>query len=77
MSVNLNSTTGINLNSMNDYSTNPIVIVVVVITIVLYYLLFSSLGTETASSGTASSGIGFIELLLWGVFILLILLTNH
>ena len=42
MSVNLNSTTGINLNSMNDYSTNPIVIVVVVITIVLYYLLFSS-----------------------------------
>ena len=76
MSVNLNSTTGINLNSMNDYSTNPIVIVVVVITIVLYYLLFSSLGTETASSGTASSGIGFIELLLWGVFILLILLNG-
>jgi len=85
MSVNINSTTGIPYSMMNDFSINPIVISVVVIIIILYYVLFASLGSTSTGTGTMSGtmsgtdsgkGIAFIEVLLWGVFILLVLLNG-
>ena len=81
MSVNINSTTGIPYSMMNDLSINPIVISVVVIIIILYYVLFASLGststgTDTMSGTDTGKGIVFIEVLLWGVFILLVLLNG-
>ena len=85
MSVNINSTTGIPYSMMNDLSINPIVIAVVVIIIILYYVLFASLGSTGTGAGTMSGtmsgtdtgkGIVFIEVLLWGVFILLVLLNG-
>ena len=85
MSININSTTGIpySMNSMNgifNYGINPIVMTVIIIIIILYYLLFASLGTSSTSTststGSGSGGLVFIEVLLWGVFILLILLNG-
>ena len=85
MSVNINSTTGIpyNMMDMNDFSINPIVITVVVIIIILYYVLFASLGSTGTDTGLGTGvdsgsgkGIAFIEILLWGVFILLILMNG-
>jgi len=87
MSFNINSTIGIpysdNSNGMNgngltDYGLNPIVISVVVIVIILYYLLFSSLGSnnDSTSGNGSGSGMAFMEVLLGGVFILLVLLNG-
>ena len=80
MSVNINSTTGIpySINGINDLGTNPTALIIIVIVIILYYVLFSSLGsaTETGAGSTSGSGIVFIEVLLWGVFILLVLLNG-
>jgi len=83
MSVNINSTTGIPYSMMNDLSINPIVISVVVIIIILYYVLFASLGSAGTGAGAGAmtgtdsgKGIVFIEVLLWGVFILLVLLNG-
>lgn len=78
MSVNINSTTGIpySVNGINDIGTNPTALIIVVIVIILYYVLFSSLGSATDTSTGNGKGIVFIEVLLWGVFILLVLLNG-
>lgn len=78
MSFNINSTTGIPYSMMTDFSINPIVIAVIIIIIILYYVLFASLGSSTISGTETGSGngIAFLEVLLWGVFILLILLNG-
>ena len=78
MSVNINSTTGIpySVNGINDIGTNPTALIIVVIVIILYYVLFSSLGSTTDTSTGNGKGIVFIEVLLWGVFILLVLLNG-
>ncbi len=82
MSVNINSTTGIpySMNQMsgfNNFVLNPIVISVIAAVIILYYFLFASLGTtSTAATTDTGKGLLFIEVLLWGVFVLLILLNG-
>lgn len=65
-------------NFMNNIGTNPIVIIVLVVIIGLYYLIFALLGNrggDTGSSSESGSTV-FIEALLWGVFIVLILLNG-
>ena len=82
MSVNINSTTGIpySMNQMSGFDNfvlNPIVISVIEAVIILYYFLFASLGTtSTAATTDTGKGLLFIEVLLWGVFVLLILLNG-
>jgi hypothetical protein len=59
--------------------TIPLALVIIIIILVAYYVLFASLGSENVSaSSSASSGSGrsTLELLLWGLFILLILLNG-
>lgn len=61
---------------MNDIGTNPIVIIVLVVIIGIYYLFFALLGNKTSNGNSGGSGVIFVEALLWGVFIVLILLNG-
>jgi hypothetical protein len=73
-------------NSINNIGINPSIIIIVIVVIILYFVLFASLGNgESTDSGifsnstesvSGSKGLVFIEVLLWGVFILLILLNG-
>ena len=77
MEVNYNSITGIPTNAF-DYGSNPMVLLVFAVIIILYYILFASLGgrAEQVSTGSKSGGIVFLEVLLWGVFLALLLLNG-
>lgn len=79
----MNSTLGVPYS--NDYlsnmTTNPTVLIVLSIVIIGYYTLFASLNVangESVGSAAASAGKGivFMEVLLWGVFVLLILMNG-
>ena len=76
MEFSYNSITGIPTNAF-DYGTNPMVLLVFAVIIILYYLLFASLGGKV-EHGTTEKGKGlvFLEVLLWGVFLALLLLNG-
>ena len=64
---------------MNVIGSNPIVIIVLVVIIGVYYLIFALLGNKGGGESNSSSETGstvFVEALLWGVFIVLILLNG-
>lgn len=64
-------------NFMNDIGSNPTVIIVLSVIIGIYYLIFALLGNKSSDGNSGSSGnIVFVEALLWGVFIVLILLNG-
>ena len=65
----------------NEIGTNPVVLVIITVIIVGYYALFATLGVakgQPVSDAAASAGKGivFLEVLLWGVFVLLILMNG-
>ena len=64
---------GSDSNRTSSGYTIPLALIVIIIIIIAYYALFSSLGSEEASSSGASKP---IELIIWGLFILLILLNG-
>jgi len=83
MDVNLNSVTGVpySYSYVNNLGTNPTVLIILTVVIIGYYILFASLGVAKGSSvgeagTTAGKGMVFMEVLLWGVFILLLLLNG-
>jgi hypothetical protein len=49
---------------------------IIVIVLLAYYSLISSLGTTQASVDVNSSGLNYIELLLWGIFVVLVLING-
>tara|TARA_B100000795_G_scaffold199322_1_gene153182 strand:- start:27991 stop:28860 length:870 start_codon:yes stop_codon:yes gene_type:complete len=59
---------------------NPLVLIVLTVVIMVYYLLFSYLGVSknvaVASTSGSAVGITFIEVLLWGIFIFLVLING-
>ena len=61
---------------------NPLVLVILTAVIMLYYLLFSYLGLGGVSSGAGSTsaptsaGMTFIEIVLWGLFVFLVLING-
>ena len=63
---------------MNIIGSNPIVIIVLVVIIAIYYLVFALLGNKSGGvESTSDNGSTvFVEALLWGVFIVLILLNG-
>lgn len=74
--VQLNSITNLPSNSfeyMNNLAINPVIIIVLVIVIVIYFAIFSSINKNDSEQKT---GNGFLEALLWGIFIILILLNG-
>jgi hypothetical protein len=64
-----------NLNT--NIGPNPIIIVVILIVIIGYYTLFSSLGSgNLTDEGNGGKGLVIFEIILWGIFIILILLNG-
>ena len=59
---------------IKDY--NPAVLVILSGIILVYYLLFSYLGVAGDSEQPPSMGMRFIEIILWGLFIFLILING-
>jgi hypothetical protein len=58
---------------------SPVVLVVLTFVIIIYYLLFSYLGvsvTEGPQGAPPSAGITFIEVVMWGMFIFLVLING-
>tara|TARA_B100001287_G_scaffold53412_1_gene42127 strand:- start:561 stop:1400 length:840 start_codon:yes stop_codon:yes gene_type:complete len=58
---------------------SPVVLVVLTFVIIIYYLLFSYLGvsvTEGPQGAAPSAGITFIEVVMWGMFIFLVLING-
>jgi hypothetical protein len=75
-SINLNSDIPYSYNSFNNLSINPYIIGLVFVIIIAYYVLFSSLGNDNSGSIVSDSGIKLLETILWGVFIVLLLLNG-
>ena len=69
---------GTNNNYMNKLKANPYVLAILIGIIILYYVFFSSLGSNGSNEGYGSnkSGAIFLEALLWGVFIILVLFNG-
>lgn len=61
-------------DNINNFTSNPFILVVLIGIILVYYLLFAFLGSSNSSGG--GSGVLFIEALLWGLFILLIFVNG-
>ena len=82
--INLDSVSNLPNNSydyINNLAINPIVLVILIIVIIVYFLLFGSLNNkgnsgDGYSSTTNNNGGNFFEAILWGLFILLILLNG-
>ena len=78
----LGISTGIDKISSKITNSNPIVVFSIIGIIIVYYLVFSSMNVKitkpmdlpTVSRGF--SGIGFIEISLWGMFIFLLLING-
>ena len=80
-SINLNTGSYNSYDYLNKLNINPYIIGIVVIIIIIYYLIFSSLGNNGAQSLSSSStsynsGLGILETILWGVFIILLLING-
>lgn len=83
MDINMNSIMGVPYQTTywNDIGTNPVVLLVVTVIIIAYYVLFATLGVTKGQSASdaamqAGKGIVFMEVLLWGVFVLLVLING-
>ena len=84
MDINLNSITGVPYSTtyFNEIAANPMVLIVMTIIVIAYYTLFATLGIGSGSTSvgeaatTAGKGIIFMEILLWGIFILLLLMNG-
>jgi hypothetical protein len=81
MEVSLNSNNGMpySYDYLNNIGINPYVLFILIIVVVGYYILFSSLGSSTqpiSSGGPSGSGLKILEIILWGLFILLIILNG-
>ena len=92
MEVSLNSNNGIpySYDNLNNIGINPYVVAVLIIVVVAYYILFSSLGSSAGSASVSSSGsllgsssgsssgsgLKILEIILWGLFILLLILNG-
>lgn len=74
----MNSITGIPYQNtfLNELTVNPLVILIIITVLLLYYSLFSTLGGNTMDGSTEGNSMVFIEILLWGVFVLLIIVNG-
>ena len=85
MDFNYNSVTNMptsHYDYFNKMGANPMVLMVLVLIIIIYYFIFSSLGPGESNgssfftNSSSNSGVVFLEALLWGVFIVLVLLNG-
>jgi len=81
--VNISATNGFNdmFNPVNNrlYSGNPVILITLTVVILIYYFLFRSLGTSKTVMDQPmpeTPGSSFLEILMWGIFIFLILING-
>lgn len=79
MEVNINPVTGVpgeSYNYIDEWMANPLILFIVLVVILLYYTLFSySSGSEQMTSSTGNGGANFLEILLWGTFLTIVLMN--
>lgn len=62
------------VNFLNNLAINPIVLISLVVIIGIYFIIFGSL--KNTNNETDKSGNNFLEAILWGLFILLLLING-
>ena len=87
MNVSYDSITGIGQNPLeyiqmaNSTSTNGklIMLAVLSVTILLYYMIFSTVpgGTGTSGPTPATAGVKLLEVIMWGTFIVLLMINGY
>lgn len=65
----------INTNFVNG-NTSPVVLVILTIVIVCYYIIFSYLDVSVPQQTIESRGMSFLELLMWGLIVFLVLING-
>ena len=64
-------------DTINNFGSNPFVLVVLIFIILIYYVIFAFLGNSISDSENYSNGsFMFIEALLWALFILLVFING-
>ena len=62
----------INTNFVNG-NTSPVVLLILTVVIVCYYIIFSYLDVSVPQQTIESRGMSFLELLMWGLIVFLVL----
>ena len=65
----------INTNFVNG-NTSPVILVILTIIIVCYYIIFSYLDVSVPQQTIESRGMSFLELLMWGLIVFLVLING-
>ena len=77
MDVDMNTILGVpSMNFLNTNMANPLIITLLVFILVIYFVLFASLGNNTESMNASSSSKAGLEILLWGVFLVIIIING-
>lgn len=77
MEVNINPVTGVpgeSYNYVDKWMANPLILFIVLVVILMYYTLFSYAGVSEQPA-TGSGGGSFLEVLLWGTFLTIVLMN--
>ena len=78
MDVNMNSITGFPTDTFYTppFKPNPVILIIIVLVIIIYYSVFSNVTGPAQNPNPNSKSMGFLAVLLWGVFIVLIILNG-
>ena len=77
MDVDMNTILGVpSMNFLNTNMANPLIITLLVFIIIIYFVLFASLGNRTESMNAPSTSKASLEILLWGVFLVIIIINS-
>lgn len=77
MDVDMNTILGVpSMNFLNTNMANPLIITLLVFIIIIYLALFASLGNNSESMNTPSTSKASLEILLWGVFLVIIIING-
>ena len=77
MDVDMNTILGVpSMNFLNTNMANPLIITLLVFIIIIYFVLFASLGNRTESMNAPSTSKASLEILLWGVFLVIIIING-
>lgn len=77
MDVDMNTILGVpSMNFLNTNMANPLIITLLVFIIIIYFVLFASLGNNSESMNVPSTSKASLEILLWGVFLVIIIING-
>lgn len=63
-------------NFLNNLAINPVVLVILIVVILFYFILFGTLKRDDNSNISPGTGSGFLEALIWSLFIILLLVNG-